>query len=172
MGYYTLYTLVTDHLDSDTIDRIRQQIQRLRNELGEDWIYGILFDGEQGTGESCKWSDYRSEMIELSKSCPNIRLTLYGEGEESGDIWKEHYLNGQYQRIKAKIIFDDFDPSKLVALEPHPIWLLLEPKTKTKTVTVTETEAVTVTVESDIGGTLEPEIKALEARLAKQYLAK
>jgi hypothetical protein len=36
-----------------------------------------------------------------------------GKGEEDNDIWRHHFKNGKSQRINAKIIFDDYDESKL-----------------------------------------------------------
>ncbi len=171
MGYSTVFTLVTDHLDPAAIDLIKQHIQQLRKEHGEDWFYGIFGDegcGELGQGWG-KWYDYQYEMSELSKVCPDIRLTLHGEGEESGDIWNEHYLNGNFQYIKARIILDDFDPAKLKPPLSFVEWL----KARSTTLVIERDPGLEIKpLISSIGGTLKPEVKALEAKLAEQYLAK
>ena len=67
--------------------------------------------------ESVKWYDHRKDMIRVSKDYPDILFTLSGEGEEPEDLWKEYYLNGQYQEAKAVITFEDFHPGKLRDVE-------------------------------------------------------
>jgi len=52
-------------------------------------------------------------MRQYSLKHPNTLFKLSGEGEESGDIWQEYYLNGKMQLVTAQIVFDDFDESKL-----------------------------------------------------------
>lgn len=65
------------------------------------------------TSEPCKWYDHNEELAEFSKKYPTWLFILFGEGEESGDIWKRYYLNGKVQEAVAKITFDEFDEKKL-----------------------------------------------------------
>lgn len=44
---------------------------------------------------------------------PTILLTLYGEGEESEDLWVKYFLNGKMQISVAKIIYAKFDEKEL-----------------------------------------------------------
>jgi hypothetical protein len=54
------------------------------------------------------------DMKAMSLHFPNTLFLLEGEGEESGDVWKEYYLNGKSQRCQAQLVFDKFDESKLL----------------------------------------------------------
>lgn len=48
------------------------------------------------------------------KGYPEIIFVVYGEGEESGDMWKAYYKNGKQQIEPAVITYGEFDESKLV----------------------------------------------------------
>jgi hypothetical protein len=63
--------------------------------------------------DSCKWCEHEKDMRALSLEFPKFLFILSGEGEESGDIWKEYYLNGKMQRSEAEIVIAPFDKSKL-----------------------------------------------------------
>ncbi len=63
--------------------------------------------------ESCKWYSHEDDMRKLSIYFPNVLFTLSGEGEESGDIWEKHFLNGKTQHCKAKIVIEALDRTKL-----------------------------------------------------------
>jgi hypothetical protein len=40
-------------------------------------------------------------------------ISVEGEGEESGDIWKAYYKNGKSFRANAQVTFEEFNESKL-----------------------------------------------------------
>lgn len=104
-GYFTKYTLEvkdlsnkinTWHPDDEIISNIKK-------------ISGYsTFDGE-----SCKWYDHEKDMRKVSLMHPTILLTLYGEGEESEDLWVKYFLNGKMQISVAKIIYAKFDEKEL-----------------------------------------------------------
>lgn len=73
---------------------------------------GKLIDGNP-FNDSCKWYSHQKDMIEYSLRYPDTVFELSGEGEESGDIWKEYYKNGKVQVCKVVITFEKFDESKL-----------------------------------------------------------
>ncbi len=73
----------------------------------------VIADYNHLFNDSCKWYDHEADMREYSKKHPNTLFKLIGDGEEKGDMWHEYYLNGKMQRINAKIVFDEFDKSKL-----------------------------------------------------------
>lgn len=85
-------------------------IQKLR-ETHNYAKHALTSDGD--TYESCKWYDHEDELRTFSKKYPNWLFTLDGKGEEAGDLWKKYFLNGKVQLAKAKIVFDEFQPSKL-----------------------------------------------------------
>jgi hypothetical protein len=99
MGYYTYYKLeIVSGNDSTT---------HYEKEISELSGYGSCFD------DSIKWYEHEKDMRQYSLKHPNTLFKLSGEGEESGDIWQEYYLNGKMQRVTAIIVFGDFDESKL-----------------------------------------------------------
>lgn len=99
MGYYTRHELEIISGD-DYITDYKKEISELAD-------CGNCFD------DSIKWYQHEDDMRKYSKNHPNTLFKLIGEGEESCDLWHEYYLNGKMQRVKAQIIFDNFDESKL-----------------------------------------------------------
>lgn len=75
MGYLTFYQVT-----------IQPPNQSLHNDL--------LDSGFCPTDE-CKWYDYDSDCIDISDRYPNHMIVVQGTGEESGDIWKNVYMNGR-----------------------------------------------------------------------------
>lgn len=108
MGYYTRHTLTI--IDNDDIN-IHTKVQDYINE-NEDLEYALGDDfGE--SSDSCKWYEHENDMRKISKAFPDILFLLEGEGEDSGDMWKEYYLDGKMQRCQAKLTFEEFDKEKL-----------------------------------------------------------
>lgn len=100
MGYYTKYDIkITGFDDVNQAVKIAKEYD-LRD---YDISYTELTAFYEG-----KWYEWESESINITRNYPNILIEIYGEGEESGDIWKARVRDGQCERIKGKIIFDDF----------------------------------------------------------------
>jgi len=99
MGYYTVFELSCDNVE-------------LEEEIF-DKIESISGGYDLRESEQYKWYDYKEDMVKLSKLFPTTLFTLNGEGEESGDIWKQYFKNGKSQLCKSVITFDKFDEIKL-----------------------------------------------------------
>lgn len=112
MGYNTRYNLSWDVSKSTktTWDEISKEIA-LRQKANQDFFYGV--DENGGSTDTCKWYDHEEDVSTFSKIYPDVIFELSGEGKESGDIWKKYFKNGKIQICNAKIIFDEFDESKL-----------------------------------------------------------
>lgn len=101
MGYYTDF-----ELSFDTRKVSDFAVEEFLNETtGYDWSNFYL--------SGVKWYAHHEHMTLLSKKYPEVLFELSGEGEESGDLWKAYYLAGKCQDVKAKVVYDPFDESKL-----------------------------------------------------------
>ena len=98
MGYYT---------DFDFSDNSQEVIEAIYE------ISDYRHHGVGGKINAAKWYDHKEHCLEVSKKFPDQVITVYGEGEESGDIWKAYYKNGKSFQADAIITFEDFNESKL-----------------------------------------------------------
>lgn len=60
-----------------------------------------------------KWYESIEDLLKVSKAFPDTLIQVDGEGEESGDIWRTFYKGGKSQCAKAKVVYEDYDESKL-----------------------------------------------------------
>jgi len=66
---------------------------------------GPLLDGVL---PATTWYDHDAEMLAVSTLLPGVTLTLDGEGEEQGDVWRKVYRDGKIvKQQKARLVFDD-----------------------------------------------------------------
>lgn len=116
MGYYTTYNLNIEIQNATkgtkNLNIWPDIISDLR-ESNENAKYALSDDGD--TSESCKWYSHESDIINFSIKYPDYLFILSGEGEESGDIWKKYFKNGMSQICKARVIFDEFNESKMIS---------------------------------------------------------
>ena len=104
MGYYTSHRLTMIEGSYDLIEQFVEENEHAK--------FALCSNGD--CSESCKWYSHQEDMKAFSKKHPEAIFELSGEGEESGDIWKEYYKNGKMQRCKAVITFEEFNPKKLM----------------------------------------------------------
>lgn len=119
MGYYTYFNLdisyappLTDVL-SVVPDSVKQEVCDAIKELTE-YIY---FDTDGQPGDSYKWYEWESDMIQISEKFPWLLLTLWGDGEESDDKWVAYFVNGKVQHAQASINYPEFDETALRPLQ-------------------------------------------------------
>lgn len=109
MGYYTKFTLKWT-VTTGEVAKLNREIEDFLEE-NSDTYYGIEPDGR--SADECKWYDHEKDMVKLSNLFPSVLFEMEGEGEESDDQWRRYYLAGKCQYVRAKIVFDDYDPTKL-----------------------------------------------------------
>lgn len=105
MSYYTCYELQIDSSEIKDMDQFRScifEMTPLEEGCSED-SYGI-YD---------TWYGHEEDMRNVSRQFPDVLLTLYGEGEGSGDLWCKYFKAGKMQYAPAEIIYPDFDEIKL-----------------------------------------------------------
>lgn len=119
MGYYTEYTLsvfgtekdasgvirMTDQIPSDIEAQIDLEIAKM-NVFSDGNIQDAYTANET-------WYSHEEDMRLLSEKFPNVVFWLNGAGEGYEDLWQKFFLNGHMQEAYAKIIYDDFDMTKL-----------------------------------------------------------
>lgn len=110
MGYYTDFTLEVKELPKNADEKvyyraINDYIQEHLSFL-ESWYSG-------GWSANAKWYDAEEDMKEMSKQFPDVLFELFGNGEETGDLWYAWFKNGKMQYTKATVTFDEFDEQKM-----------------------------------------------------------
>jgi hypothetical protein len=106
MGYYSNYSLEVEGENAlEIIKALREQNKEAEAALGEE--------GER-TGESVKWYNSNSDLIEFSKQYPNVLFHLQREGEEILDIEYFWARDGVGYSEEIKVIYPKFDETKLV----------------------------------------------------------
>lgn len=115
MGYLTWYSISVERypnrdipIEQNILDKIQQDIQDVSG-----YDFTECYDYEMNCGEHIKWYDYADDMLCVSKSYPGILFTVYGEGEESTDIWYSYFIDGMVQHDPAQIVFTGFNPQLL-----------------------------------------------------------
>lgn len=100
MGYYTDFELTySGPMNEDAL------IEAL-NTTGYRWDHSLSLYG-------MKWYDCNEDMKKISELFPYTLFQLDGKGEESGDIWRTFFKNGKSHDAKVKIVYEDFDETKL-----------------------------------------------------------
>lgn len=111
MGYCTNYKLHTipalkgsdiKVLDVDEFDHVWEPDELLSTPHE-------LFDGDE-----CKWYDHDTDMLKVTKKHPGVVFILDGEGEESGDIWRNFYRDGKVLKWRPEINLPDFNEAEFV----------------------------------------------------------
>ena len=102
MGYYTRHEM--------TIESKPELIAVFRED-SVSAAYSILDDG--GCYDETKWYDSDQDLKTFSAKHPKHLMILDGVGED-GVMSRTYAKNGKLQYAKVRIVYDEFDPSKLV----------------------------------------------------------
>jgi len=115
MGYYTDYEMLPNlwsfrgQISSEEHKAIDTFIA---SDAGEDgWSY--LNKVWLREGSDLTWDDHQVDMAKLSAAFPSVLFVLWGDGQMKLDHWKEYYLDGKCQVVRAEIVYPDFDESQL-----------------------------------------------------------
>ena len=110
MGYNSCFLLVASPVTKNLYMEIDE-------ELG---LYDCRFECEGiDDGVGCwldienTWYNCKADMVRVSQSYPEVKFTLYVEGESHDDTWRAHFHNGRIQVNNAMIFYPPFIPSKM-----------------------------------------------------------
>ena len=114
MGYRTYHSLTVydnklSYLKKETEEH-EMLISKFVNQkegLDEEESNFSIFEDEE------KWYDCEENMKEYSLLYPDLIFMIHGDGEESEDFWDEYFKNGKKQFCPGKVLYDDYDESKL-----------------------------------------------------------
>ena len=115
MGYYTNYELVIYPYQNpeNEIEIMRVIASKIYDEPMTD-----ISDNEAKwcLVDELKWYDHTEDMVEVSKQFPELTFVLYGEGEDSEDIWCEYFNNGDFEVTHAEIVYPQPNNPKFQSL--------------------------------------------------------
>ena len=105
MGYYTEFNLKVQNSNDiiDLVDHLK---------TFSDGAYHAM-DMYGNTVGGLKWYEYLDDMIKFSKLYPDLIFEMYGNGEETGDIWVHYFKDGKSYRDSPEIVFPKYDETKL-----------------------------------------------------------
>ena len=75
--------------------------------FSEDAMYAIDNNGK--CNNLCDWREYESELTEFSKRYPDVLFTLDIFDEESGDIRRDYFHNGNHQKAVVNETYSKFE---------------------------------------------------------------
>lgn len=103
MGYNTTYFISVEDGDPTQADyeNITEMLRKYEffDNWGDEWF------------ATTKWYEYQDNMCDLSKAFPQFRFFVHGDGDDSDDLWEDHWQNGLYQHCYAEI--PPYDPSMM-----------------------------------------------------------
>jgi len=99
MWYYTNHKL-----SIETINTKEKTDQEIFEELLEEKDLWYAFSKLDSMWDDVKWYDIEEKILAFSKKYPNKLFKLYWEGEESDDIWEQHFLNWRTKKVEAQMI--------------------------------------------------------------------
>ena len=89
MGYYTTFKINTDCKDADRNMKIFERLNVIT-----DYEFDTNSESEVELPSS-KWYNSDKHMKALSLEFVDVLFTVYGDGEDSGDLWVAYYKNGK-----------------------------------------------------------------------------
>lgn len=57
-------------------------------------LYTDLLDRGFCPDEECRWYDYNEDCLIVSNHYPNHMIIVQGSGDDTTDVWKNVYMNG------------------------------------------------------------------------------
>ena len=104
MGYYTDFTVSIDTEDKAVIEKFFDDLT-----VQSDYDFSGR-SNVRSIGEA-KWYTEETDIKLMSIRYPNLLITVDGDGEESGDVWRSKALNGVYRRTRATMLIPEIDMS-------------------------------------------------------------
>ena len=89
MDDFVLYSIDIEPYEEELIDALCEEYKEAKYAL---------------SGEATMWETHEADLREFSKHYDDFVITLYGQGDEAGDMWVKYFKNGKMQYEPAEII--------------------------------------------------------------------
>ena len=113
MGYYTSFELTYEGAtEAEVVAALREEVAY----LGHRFLEGLCPTCGQARPsmtldrifeETMKWYSWEADLAAVSRALPGATLTLSGEGEEQGDVWRAVAKDGEVTVRRARLVFDE-----------------------------------------------------------------
>jgi len=118
MGYITSFNLYGYNSEEDLLagrDMPHSHLEKIfdwiKNNTSSDMKFEWLDDA--------KWYDWDEDMTALSNAYPDVIFELFGDGEETDDIWKAIFYNGKMKQVTQTTYFPAINLSELGINDPN-----------------------------------------------------
>ena len=111
MGYCSCFSLSAKPMTQELYQKIDAELQLYTCYFEQDGI-------ENGVGHWCNqddtWYSCRADMIQLSRTFPDVYFQLYVEGEDHNDDWRAFFKDGRYQENYAERVYEPLIPDEFI----------------------------------------------------------
>ena len=111
MGYCSCFSLSAKPITQELYQKIDAELQLYTGYFEQDGI-------ENGVGHWCNqddtWYSCRADMIQLSRTFPDVYFQLYVEGEDHNDDWRAFFKDGRYQENYAERVYEPLIPDEFI----------------------------------------------------------
>lgn len=105
MGYYTYFSAETN-ASAEVETQITEELFKISSFFNFDKEESVPFS-QFMYDMYTTWYDWDKEMVEVSRKFPEVTITMWGNGEESDDMWKCVFKNGKKALVFAEIVYPE-----------------------------------------------------------------
>ena len=118
MGYITTFNLYGYSSEKEFIDHSEMDDGALEKIF--DWIkHNTSSDMQFDWLDEAKWYSWDNDMKALSKAYPDVIFELFGDGEETDDVWKAVIYRGKIEQVTQQTFFPAINLSKFGMTDPN-----------------------------------------------------
>jgi len=118
MGYITTFNLYGYNSEKEFIDQKNMPNSDLEKIF--DWIkHNTSSDMQFDWLDNDKWYSWDEDMVKLSLAYPDVIFELFGDGEETDDVWKAVIYRGKIEQVTQQTFFPAINLSKFGMTDPN-----------------------------------------------------
>jgi len=118
MGYITSYNLLGYNSEREFVDQAEMDDRSIEKIF--DWVkFNTAGKMQFDWLDDAKWYSWDEDMTKLSLAYPDVIFELYGDGEETDDVWKAVFYRGKGETVNEISYFPAINMSKLGMSNPY-----------------------------------------------------